>query len=220
MTTRHLILLALVLAFPTSAQTVRYVTDSLKLEARTGPTTSNRIVRMIASGTPVTVLENKDGYSRIQLAGGTEAWILTRYLMDEPSARNALAAARSSLETITKENEQLKSQLAEALSVGQSSQQARDQLEERSTNLAEELKNIRRTAAATLSINRQNQELQERVVNLERDLQLAQQENQAMSDGEERDWFVAGAGVLFGGMILGLIIPRLRWKKRRGWGEL
>ncbi len=175
---------------------------------------------MIASGTPVTVLENKDGYSRIQLAGGTEAWILTRYLMDEPSARNALAAARSSLETITKENEQLKSQLAEALSVGQSSQQARDQLEERSTNLAEELEEIQRTAAATLSINRQNQELQERVVNLERDLQLAQQENQAMSDGEERDWFVAGAGVLFGGMILGLIIPRLRWKKRRGWGEL
>lgn len=220
MTTRHLILLALVLAFPTSAQTVRYVTDSLKLEARTGPTTSNRIVRMIASGTPVTVLENKDGYSRIQLAGGTEAWILTRYLMDEPSARNALAAARSSLETITKENEQLKSQLAEALSVGQSTQQARDQLEERSTNLAEELEDIRRTAAATLSINRQNQELQERVVNIERDLQLAQQENQAMSDSEERDWFVAGAGVLFGGMILGLIIPRLRWKKRRGWGEL
>jgi len=220
MTIRHFLLIAVVLSSTASAQTVRYVTDSLKLEARTGPSTSNRIVRMLTSGTPVTVLEDKDGYSRIQLSGGSDAWILTRYLMDRPSARNALAETRSSLEKVTAENEVLKSQLEETLSVSESTQQARDQLEDRSTRLAKELEEVQRTAAATLSINRQNQELQERVVNLERDLQLAQQENQAMSDSEERDWFVTGAGVLFGGMILGLIIPRLRWKKRRGWGEL
>jgi len=220
MSTRHLVLLVMILSAPASAQTVRYVTDSLKLEARTGPSTSNRIVRMLESGTPVTVLESKDGYSRIQLGGGSDGWILSRYLMNEPSARNALAAAQTSLEKVSTENEQLKAQLTEALSTGQSTEQARDQLEQRSSSLAEELEEIRRTAAATLSINQQNQELQERVVNLERDLQLAQQENQAMSDSEERDWFVTGAGVLFGGMILGLIIPRLRWKKRRGWGEL
>ena len=85
---------------------------------------------------------------------------------------------------------------------------------------SKELAQIRRTAASTLSIEEQNQELQIKVVNLERELQLSQQENMSLSDNSDRDWFITGAGVLIGGMILGLIIPRMRWKKRRGWGEL
>ena len=52
---------------------------------------------------------------------------------------------------------------------------------------------------------------------LEKELQLIQQENQSLKDRSQREWFIAGAGVLLGGMLLGLIIPKLRWRKKSGW---
>ena len=52
------------------------------------------------------------------------------------------------------------------------------------------------------------------------DLDAAQQRIRALKERSERDWFIAGAGVLLGGMILGFIIPKIRWKRRRSWGEL
>jgi SH3 domain protein len=203
------------------AQSVRYVTDQLRLEARTGPSTSHRITRMLESGTQVTVLEESEGYSRIQLGNDTDAWILTRYLSPEPPARDQVAKAKKELQATLEENAQMKAALEEARSTGSKTQQERIKLDQDNTRLSKELAQIRRTAASTLSIEQQNQELQIKVVNLERELQIAQQENMSLSDNSDRDWFVTGAGVLFGGIILGLTIPRMRWKKKsRGWGEL
>ena len=203
------------------AQSVRYVTDQLRLEARTGPSTSHRITRMLESGTQVTVLEESEGYSRIQLGNDTDAWILTRYLSPEPSARDQVAKAKTESQATLEENAQMKAALEEARSTGSKTQQDRIKLDRDNKRLSKELAQIRRTAASTLSIEQHNQELQIKVVNLERELQIAQQENMSLSDNSDRDWFVTGAGVLFGGIILGLTIPRMRWKKKsRGWGEL
>ncbi len=215
-----LIVLLLLLGALAQAQTTRYVTDQLRLEARTGPGTGFRIVRMLESGTKVTVVEEKDGYSRIQFGNGSAAWILSRYLNNEPSARNQVASAKSELTTALEENAQLKATLSESQSKGSATEKARGELNQTNRRLTKELTQIRRTAASTLAIEQENQELQVKVVNLERDLQLAQQENMSLSDNSDRDWFVAGSLVLFGGMLLGVLIPRVRWKKRRGWGEL
>jgi SH3 domain protein len=35
-----------------------------------------------------------------------------------------------------------------------------------------------------------------------------------------RDWFLAGAGVLAFGLILGLVLPRLKFGRRSRWGDL
>jgi SH3 domain protein len=215
------IFLALLVWFvDAGAQSTRYVTDSLRLEVRTGPSTGYRITRMLESGTAVTVLEESEGYSRVRAPGGSQGWILTRYLMDQPSARNQVASAKAELEKVSTENAELRAALETALSTGDETENARNKLEQDFARVSKELDEIRRTAAATLTIEQQNRELQANVINLERELQLAQQENMSLSDRSDRDWFVTGAGVLLGGMILGLILPRMRWKRRRGWGEI
>jgi SH3 domain protein len=175
---------------------------------------------MLESGTAVTVLEESEGYSRVRAPGGSQGWILTRYLMDQPSARNQVASAKAELEKVSTENAELRAALETALSTGDETENARNKLEQDFARVSKELDEIRRTAAATLTIEQQNRELQANVINLERELQLAQQENMSLSDRSDRDWFVTGAGVLLGGMILGLILPRMRWKRRRGWGEI
>ena len=69
-----------------------WVSDIFEITLRTGPSSGNVILLMVPSGTELTVLEydEQSGYARVQTAGGTEGWVLSRYLMDEPSARDQL----------------------------------------------------------------------------------------------------------------------------------
>ena len=82
----------------------RYVSDRLEITMRSGTSTSHGIVRMLRSGTPVEVLENdKDsGYSRVRISSGKEGWVLTRFLMSGPAARDRLADAEKRADELAK----------------------------------------------------------------------------------------------------------------------
>ena len=54
-------------------------------------------------------------------------------------------------------------------------------------------------------------------MSLERELQTVQQENEGLKDRTARDWFMVGAAVVLLGIIVGLIIPRIRWRKKSNW---
>ncbi|NIP89754.1 MAG: TIGR04211 family SH3 domain-containing protein [Gammaproteobacteria bacterium] len=204
------------------AQSVRYVIDSLKLEARQGPSTSHRISHMLSSGTRVTVLEEDEqtGYSRVALDDGSEVWILTRYLMDEPAARARLT---ETLEKYAREREIARDLTNQLDTLGQTVEEIeknRSTLARDKKLLQAELAQIKQAAADALSIKERNESLKKQVEALSLDLDAAQQTNRVLKERSERDWFIAGAGVLLGGMILGFVIPKIRWKRRRSWGEL
>ena len=211
-----------IVAGPLHAQAVRYVTDSLRLETRQGPSTNHRITHMLSSGARVTVLEEEGetGYSRVALDDGTEVWILTRYLMEEPAARAQLGEAQ---ENFTREREMARDLASQLETLGQTTneiEQSRSALVTDKKVLQTELAQIKQAAADTLAIRERNQDLNTELTTLSADLDAANQRNRALKERSERDWFIAGAGVLLGGMILGLVVPKIRWKRRRGWGEL
>ncbi|MEE8285076.1 MAG: TIGR04211 family SH3 domain-containing protein [Gammaproteobacteria bacterium] len=204
------------------AQTERYVTDSLRLEARQGPSTNHRISHMLSSGARVTVLEDdpETGYSRVTLDDGSEVWILTRFLMDEPAARARLAQAQ---ENLTEEHEKARDLASQLKTLGRTAdeiEQSRSALATDKKLLQTELAQIKQAAADTLAIQERNQSLDKQLEVVSTDLDAAKQRNRALKERSERDWFIAGAGVLLGGIIIGLVIPKIRWKRRRGWGEL
>jgi len=62
--------------------------------------------------------------------------------------------------------------------------------------------------------------LKNKIVGYERQSQSLLQENQSLKDRTARDWFMVGAGVILLGMIIGLIIPRIRWRKKSSWDSL
>ena len=77
-----------------------------------------------------------------------------------------------------------------------------------------------RAASSALAIDAENKELKSRIVAYERQAQSLQQENEGLKDHTARDWFMVGAGVVILGMIIGLIIPRIRWRKKSSWDSL
>ena len=44
--------------------------------------------------------------------------------------------------------------------------------------------------------------------------------NATLASRERRDWFLAGAGAVLIGVLLGLLLPRLRAGRRRSWDRL
>jgi SH3 domain protein len=201
-------------------QVTRYVTDSLKLESRSGPGVGNRIVKMLRSGTPVQVVEQRDGWSRIEIAGEGEAWILSRYLMDEASARDQVADAQAMREGVEGRISSIREQRGTATETVAILEAERSQLAERAQALAAELEQLKRTAASAVAVKNDNERLRRTSANNARTLQDLREDYVVLKKSRERDWFIAGAAVLFGGIVLGLIIPKLRFRRRRGWGEL
>jgi len=210
--------LLLVLTGNALAET-RYVSDTLEITMRSGKGTSYGITRMLRSGTPVEVLEDdKDtGYTQVRTTGGKEGYVLTRFLMKGQAARDRLAEAEKKLAELELENRKMDTAMSALSDEKRALEQELGKLDGHSRSVSQELAEIKRTASSALAIDSENKDLKGRVVALERQLQTLQQENEVLKDRTARDWFMVGAAVVLLGIIVGLIIPRIRWRKKSSW---
>lgn len=215
MTARHLFLVLLLSPSLLHAQSA-WVSDEFEITLRTGPSTGNAIELMLSSGTQLTVLERDaaSGYTRVRTGGGTEGWVLSRYLMSEPSAREQLERLSSQLVSATEEGSSLNDQLDGIRAEYSAANDEIETLSRDKERLEGELATIRRTAADVLSINAQNTDLREQLAAAGVRIGSLEQENRELSGESARFWFVTGAAVLVVGMLLGIWLPRIRWQRR------
>jgi SH3 domain protein len=204
-----------------SAET-RYVTDIFKITMRSGESTSHKILRMLDSGTAVDVLSvNADsGYAKIRV-GGSEGYVLTRQLMPQPSARDQLESMRKEVNELKAAPGELRSNLANLQKEYRELQQAHKELQEVKDKQEQELQSIQRTASNAIRISNERNELRKQVADLTREVEDLKQENRDLGNEATRDWFLIGAGVIIAGILIGLILPHLRFQRRRSsWGSL
>ncbi len=192
-----------------------WVTDQFEITLRSGPSTSNAIQLMIGSGAELEVLERdaESGYTRVRTQGGTEGWVLTRYLMNERSAREQLQLLSGQLTNATSRGSSLDSQLKAIRGEHESANQQIATLEREKAAVEKELAEIKRTAANVLSINDENKSLMEQLTAAQIRADTLEQENRELASQTIRYWFMAGAMVLLVGIILGIWLPRIRWQR-------
>ena len=197
----------------------QYVSDTLEITMRSGKGTNFGITRMLRSGTPVEVLatDKKSGYTQVRTKSGKEGWVLSRFLMNGRAARERLATAEKNLAELELENRKLTTSMATLTEEKSGLETNLQELEGQSRGVNQELSEIKRTASSALAIDSENKELKGRMVSLERQLQTVQQENEALKDRTARDWFMVGAAVVLLGIIVGLIIPKIRFRKKSSW---
>ncbi len=196
-----------------------WVSDQFEIMLRSGPSTSNAIQLMVDSGTRLEVLERdaESGYTRVSTQAGTEGWVLTRYLMNEASAREQLQTLTSELTSATSRGGSLNSQLGALKGEYDSANRQISTLEREKAAVEQELAEIKRTAANVLSISDQNKSLLDELAAAQIRADTLEQENRALSSQTTRYWFVTGALVLVVGLVLGLWLPRINWRRRRRW---
>jgi len=196
-----------------------WVSDQFEIMLRTGPSTNNAIELMLSSGTELESLEEdvESGYSRVMTSGGTEGWVLSRYLMAEPGAREQLVTLTQQLNVASTEGTSMGSQLSSITAEYEAANNRISALERDKADMQAGIDKIRRTAANVLAIDEQNMNLRQKLTDVEMTMSILEQENESLGSQTTRNWFIAGALVLFGGVLLGLILPRMRWHKRSGY---
>jgi len=215
-----LLLILLSICSSLQAGETRYVTDQLEITMRSGQSTKHQIVRMLPSGSAVEVLESgEDGdYTRIRTAQGSEGWVLTRYLDQQPSARQRLERADKRLSELGAENKRLSRDLAQVRSDKRELSKEKDLLSSEHEQLRQELNRIKRVSADVLSVDKENQSLKALLKQTQSNYEQSQEQITALQDSTARDWFIVGGGVILLGILIGLILPKIRWKKKSDWG--
>jgi len=204
------------------AQQTYYVNDELSITMRSGESTKHKIIRSLKSGTKLEVLEsNKDtGFSLARTQGGTEGWVLTRFLTNQPSARQRLKVANKTIENINEELSQLRSEVKKSNSERSSLSKSSSSLEKENRKLSKELSQIKEISRNAITLSEDNKSLREKLIRLETDLQATEQHNSILKDRSSRDWFITGTFVTIAGILIGLLVPRIRVKPKSKWNEL
>lgn len=203
-------------AFSAALAAPAWVSDQFEITLRSGPSTTNAIQLMIDSGLRLEVLERDadSGYSRVRTPGGTEGWVLTRYLMNEPSAREQLQKLTSQLTSANSRGSSLDTQMKAIKGQYDTANKNISSLEREKAAVEKELATIRRTAANVLAIDKQNKSLMDQLAAAQIRGDTLEQENRQLTGQATRYWFMTGALVLLVGIILGIWLPRVRWQRR------
>lgn len=205
-----------------------FVADELIITLRQGQGNQYKIIRTLKTGTPMEILEKGDTYFRVRIRSGEEGYVLRQYVSMETPKPIVIANLTRQVESLNKKiaeleaaRENLKDKNTDLL---QSSKASEKNL---SQQLAELQEKYRQTSQKLDSVSKDYSSLMSKSENLitiiaERD-QLAADNEKLAARAEELKiensdllrtgvikWFLAGAGVLFFGWILGKLSKKRR----------
>ncbi len=192
---------------------IMYVKPEQKYAIRRGTGVEFKIIQMVESGSRVEVLKQANGYARIRLRNGKEGWILRRFLNPEEPAD-------LTLERIQTENQQLKEEQTRAIkraaeataSLKETQKQFNAVLEERNT-LLEKYQQLQADTRDVANLRKEQQQTARENEQLRDQLIAAQDANALLKKGTQFKWYIAGAGVLLLGVIVGKIPAPSRKRK-------
>ena len=185
------------------AEDMRYVTDELEITIHRSMSLNSEIVAQLKSGTPVRILKtNRDeGYVMVATKDEKVGWMLESFLVNEP-------AGRQQYEALKIEYDKLKAEFDL-------------QVKQRTSKLSTELTQVKNAAKRPLELQQENQKLKNTLEQERAQVEEIKKENkQFKSIHKDRQWFAVGAITAIGSLVLGLIITRVPWRRRKSWGEL
>lgn len=182
-----------------------YVSEIREITLRTGPGTEYKIIAMVNSGTPLTVLEEGEKWTRIQLENGNAGWVLNQFLQTKVPDYILLDKLQKVHSSLSNEAETLKDKNRELLvrveNLTSDLHQTQKELEALSTT-HETLKNESATFLELQTAHRQTvKELAQQKEKADR----LENELTSLTNDKRLKWFLLGAGVLFVGIIIGFI---------------
>lgn len=205
--------LAAVLVLTTGAAfgATRYVTDELRISVRTGAGTQYRIVEVIDSGSRLETLETSGEWTQVRTEEGETGWVRSQYLTEQPIAADRLDTVRSDLQDANERIDELEDTLARTRADNEA---ARERIETL-TGEKESLEGRLEEAERGLELHDENERLTERTGELEQRVAELRKEAETLAERGHREWFMIGAGVLLGGILFGIVVTRIPWRRRR-----
>lgn len=188
----------------------KFVSDSIPLSFRSGPSFENKILKYLKPGQTLDLLQLGEKWSKVRLSDGKEGWVLSRYLADQPASRDVLERLRVKHQHLMEQAEQL-SDANEQLGIENKKLMAAVSDHEKALEaLRKDYQTLQSESAEFITLKKQHDEAASSLQ--ERNNRLASLEEQvaSMELNYTIKWFLAGSGVLVLGIIIGFISRRPR----------
>lgn len=209
----------MVSASPVYAETA-YVSDQLKIPLRSGASSGHRIIKFLKSGTRLTITDTDGDYSEVEVSGGKTGWVLTKEIMDVPSGRDRLAVTSKKLAEVRAQMKELKSANAKLKSEIRQLKNEKGDLQNERTNLSNSLEDLKITAANPVALSKKNKQLKKELEKANANVAMLDKDNQQLRSNVMQEWFIIGGAVAIGSLILGIILTRINWRRKRdSWGD-
>lgn len=199
----------------------RYISDKVYVPLRVGDGSKYRIVhRGLPSGTKLELIDSNEnsGYSKVRTSSGTEGWLPTHYLVEQPVARSQLNKAESKLKALSDANKSLREQLKNTTQSSEQTAAIVEQLERENAALSTELEELKRVSANAIKLDSDNRRLLESNQMLSSEVDVLKTDNARLRENKENEFFLNGAFAVLIGVMLALIVPRMVPKRRSEWG--
>lgn len=218
---KYLTSILLLILFTSAAAAVekRYVNDELWLPLRTGPGQEYRIVKSLQSGEHLIFIEQLEDsdYTKVKTDKGDEGFVLTRFLVDEPVAKEKLILAQRELETVREQLQQAEQQRNELQQQLDSTSNSSESLQQQNSELQQELNRISAISENALALDEKAKKLTLRNQDLEIQVEALTAENAQLRDDNRYSYLIYGGGLVIIGILAGLILPALRSKRSSSW---
>ena len=204
------------LALPIHAETA-YIKDEVFVPVRSGASPQHRILHKgLKSSTRLEILGRSDdnNWINIKTPGGVEGWMPAQYISTTPTAAIELATAKQNLNRLTQEHSELSDkykQVSDELAKVKTSLSETETAQQKSTM---ELHRIKSISSGAIELDIKYQKLLEEHELLQTANDTLNAENDSLKSDQRFSYMVYGAMLVILGMLMAVIIPRLKIKKR------
>ncbi|MEQ8859244.1 MAG: TIGR04211 family SH3 domain-containing protein [Pseudomonadales bacterium] len=194
--------------FAAEAGRTLYVSDELVITFRTQPSTRGEIIRNLAAGTSVEVVQmrGEEDWALVRLGSGLEGWVRKQYLQNEPVARDRLQAANREVAQLTRTVADLRERLGAVQSARTEAEQSSSNLDARVSELTQELAEIKQVSASALETAAENRRLTDLNARLRDELDTLVEERDRLAADSQQRGLLVGGGLVLAGLFLGMIL--------------
>lgn len=184
-----------------------YVTDSIEIPFRSQPGYKYKILRMLKSGTKVTILEvNDDGWARLiynHNGKDIEGWMPSSVLQNQPIAKVQVQKQERKIAKIEKELNQLNLEKNTLQNRFNDTAKELKEVKQDNFELNKQLEEIKAISGNAIQLNNENKQMAQQIEKLNNENAIMKEQIDQAKDVVQRQWFLTGGGVLLLGLLLG-----------------
>ena len=190
----------------------RYISDYLIVTVRSGKGNQYKILETLPTSTPVEIIEEDKAYAKVKTPNGTTGYIRQQYLSAETPKSTQIKNLKQQLADLRQEINQTREKTASQLKTVGDKEQKLNELSEQLKESQRELKQVkadynelREKSENVINLASENEQLIEENNKLNSELVILREENRNFHRSNMIQWFLAGAGVFFGGWLIGKV---------------
>lgn len=207
----------LIILSASSLAETAYVKDELYVPLRSGPSSQHRILHKgLKTSTLLQVLSRNEDKSwiQVQTPSGLEGWIPKQYVISKPTASVELAQVSKKLTRLEKQHADALEQLSDKTKELNKTSANLRSAKEAQQNSTMELRRIKSISSGAIELDQKYQTLLEEHELLQTINDALHAENESLKADQRFSFMFYGALLVILGMLMAVVIPYIKIKKR------